>query len=298
MEYEKLMEPIPIPDTEIDLLQEAYEIKLLVNNLCYTSQESFMNIVLSIYNKIKDLISGIALTFRKKVYRHFNTLKQTELEEFLASNHHFLYLINKANYNDLRNIKVPYPEGMISTYLDVTSKVVNCLNSFDMLNRSKSFLTICTNIYEGVKNKGYRSEMPELQKQMVETEDIKSLFQSYVRCFTKKKLSTKLDFGKLFLNMQEFKSVLSLFEENDKHQFQVKKIYRFINDGDRLIKLCISLLEKDNTIRSSITREDLISISNACMFLAKTIDMYGTTITDYHTLEHNFVEVLKVLKKK
>ena len=293
--------PDPVKEYEYsseDLIKQAEELNVLIINLAYSSTESFKSIMLSIYSKIMTLIGAIALTFKRKVVRIFQSLKQTELEEFSYKNIVFLSRLKRANYNDLRNIKIPYPEGMISTYFDATNKNVTCLISFNMLERAESFKSICDTIYESVKNKKYKKDLPGLDKQVIDVDNIKKLFETYIKCFTNKKTPNELQFGKLFLNMQEYVSTKDLLSNNDKYQFQVNKIYRLIEDCNELMKNCIKLVQDNKDIQESITREDLISMSNACMFFAKTTDMYGNTILDFHTIEHNFVQMLIKLKKE
>ena len=286
-----------LPSDSIDIEKEAYELKMLVNNMCYASTESFKNIMLSIYSKIMGLIGGIALQF-KKITRLFNTLKQTELEEFSYKNGVFLNRLKKVNYNSLRNIKIPYPEGMSSSYFETTSKIVVCLNAFNMLDKSKSFLDICGSIINSILYKKLKKDIPGLQEQVSDVENIKKLFSDYTKCYTTKKIEKEKPFGKLFLNMQEYISVKDLLEKNDKYQFQVKTIYRNVEDCNDIMKYGIKAIESEKDVQDSITKEDLLSISNACMFFAKTIDMYGTTIMDFHSVEHNIVEMWKELKRK
>lgn len=285
-----------LPDNNIDLIKKAETLKIIVNNACYASDESFKGILLSILNSILGLVGGLALSFRK-VTRVFNSLKQTELEEFNYKNIVFLNRLKRANYNDLRKIKILYPEGLNTTYFEVTSKIATCLNAFNMGDRSKSFLDICESISKAVKDKQYKQDIPALQEQTDDVEGIKKLFADYTKCFTTKKLEKEKPFGDLFLNMQEYMSTKELLENNDKHQFQVRSIYRNVEESNDIIKDCIKTVSNDKDVLESITKEDLISISNACMFFAKTVDMYGSSIMDFHTIEHNFVQMLIHFKK-
>lgn len=287
-----------IYDRETDIIKEAEELKILVNNLCCSSTESFKSIMLAIYEKIMSLIGSIALTFKRGVLRAFRDLKQTELEEFSYKNSVFLNKFKRVNYNNIRGMKILYPDGLTTTYYDVTNKVVVCLASFNMLDRSKSFLDICNTIYDSVKSKKYKRDIPALQENFSDVNSSKKYFEDFIKCYTKKKLPDKLPFGDLFLSMQEYVSTKDLLENNDKYQFQVARIHRNIDDCNELMKRCIKTIQSDNEVQESITKEDLLSMSNACMFFAKTVDMFGSTIMDFHTIEHNFVEMLKYMKKQ
>jgi hypothetical protein len=47
----------------------------------------------------------------------------------------------------------------------------------------------------------------------------------------------------------------------------------------------------------AISKEELSSLANACLFMAKTFDTYGLSVQDFHRVEHNHVEVCKQMTR-
>ena len=283
-----------------DLIKEARAIHNEVVLLCMSEHgygtEGFKSIMYRIFMHI---CNNIAANFLKLgyIFRTFKNLKQTDWDKYRTENRATVAAIRGMNYNNICDMKMPYPRGMLSTYMDVLSKILPCLTAFDMVNRSKSFNEICKLIYTRYNNGDFSiKNIPALDANMTDITNVKNLFNQYNKMFDPKKGTDSREFKTLFTSIDDFKTIGDILEKNGKFLYQVHTVMNNVDNANKYLKDTLKVVQKakdDDNI--SVTKEDLLSLSNACMFFAETTDMYGVTTQDYHRVEHNYVETYRVL---
>lgn len=282
-------------DRTMDLYTEATRLHAQIVAASSVGTEGFKQLVLKLVNSLVGLFGKLYVKL-KAISRTFSSLKITEWDEYKAKNIVLVNNNNTRNYSKLVNLSMPYPRGMKTTYFNALSKIVVCLDVFDMRNRSQSFLDICTDIQKNATKGVITTDTPILQSQLTEVNSIVDLFNAYDKLFDPKMRTGEKRFGDLFTNQNEFKQVGALLSQNSKHLYQVQTVFKNVEAANKQLKGTLDAIGKMPD--GALTKEQLMSLSNACMFFAKTTDMYGITIQDYHRVEHNYVEVHKSMVKQ
>lgn len=282
-------------DRTMDLYAEATRLHAQVIAASSVGTEGFKQLVLKFINSFVGLFGKLYVKIRE-IARKFHSLNLTEWDEYKVKNVVLVNNNNTRNYSKLVNLSMPYPRGMKTTYFNALSKIVVCLDVFDMRNRSQSFLDICTDIQKSAAKGTITTDTPVLQSQMTETNSIVDLFNAYDKLFDPKMRTGEKRFGDLFTSQNEFKQVGALLSQNSKHLYQIQTIFKNVEAANKQLKKTLDTIGKMPD--GALTKEQLMSLSNACMFFAKTTDMYGITVQDYHRVEHNYVEVHKSMVKQ
>jgi len=285
---------------ELDLVKEAKAIHNEVVLLCMSEHEygteGFKTIL---YRLFVHICNHIASNFLKLgyIFRKFKNLHMTEWDKYRSENRKTVSIVRSSNYSIIGNSNMPYPRGMISTYMDVLSKVLPCLTAFDMVNRSTSFNDICNVIYTRYSSGDFSiKNIPALEANMIDITNVKALFDKYNKMFDPKKGTDSRPFNTLFTSMDDFRAVGEILEKNNKFLYQVHTVMNKVDSANKHLKNTLKVVQNAKDSNDvTLTKQDLLSLSNACMFFAETTDMYGVTTQDYHRIEHNYVEVHRVI---
>lgn len=290
-EYSPLMFSELVPDAELLVSQ--------CNTLQFIGKEGFMDIIYRLMTGIANMVSRLFRTF-KIVYRIFKDLKRTEWQDYRERYPASIARIKRASYMDLQGLKMPLPKGLNTTYVDATQKIIACLKACDMTTRSKSFVQVSENIHRKLSEGSATSGIiTVLFEQAGEVNQINKLFQIYDKCFDKSS-ANEAEFNKLYKSTDEFSLECSLLTDHDHFLYDIHSVYKALNDCDSYMQESLSVLNalKNKNDGPSISKEELTSLANACLFMAKTFDTYGLSIQDFHRVEHNHVEVCKEVIRK
>lgn len=281
-------------------IDESNQLVSQCNFLQHTGQEGFFDLLFKLLTGIADLIGRLFRTF-KLVYRVFQGLKRTELHDYRERNLATIIRIKNVNYQEASTVQVPLPKGLNTTYVDVTQKILTCLQLCDMKNRAKSFATTSKNLATRIQNSiPTHDSIAVLFEQSNEIQQINQAFSRYDKCFDKSS-ANQAEFGKLFQSSDEFQLEFNLLNDNANFMYDIHSVYKSLeecNDSMQLAVQYATIRKKGGGEITTISKEELTSLSNACLFIAKTFDTYGLSVQDLHRIEHNYIEVMKTIQRK
>lgn len=280
------------------LVPEATLLVSQANMLAHVGQEGFMDVVYRLLTGIANMVGKLFSAF-KIVYRAFKDLRRTEWQDYIDGHMATIARLKRANYVDVAKLKLPLPKGMKTTYVEATQKIIACLRACDMEQRSKSFANVGKGIYDKLDEGSSTSGViAVLFEQAGEVEQINRLFQIYDKCFDKSS-ANQAEFSVLYKGMDEFSLECSLLSDNDGFLYGIHSVYKNLMECDSYMQKSLTLLNalKKRQDGVAISKEELSSLANACLFMAKTFDTYGLSVQDFHRVEHNHVEVCKQMTR-
>ncbi len=260
--------------------------------------EGFVDSVFSLLTGLANMVSRLFSTF-KMVYRSFRGLKRTELHSYQEKYPASIMRVKRLSYQDLSDVDVPLPKGLKTTYQDALQKVLTVLKACDMVNRSKSFVAVARK-FESQLRTGIdtRTTSGGLYTQQQEILQINNLFKKSEQCFDGTSASSK-KFHQLFSSTEEFASVHDLLDSGCQYEYDVASVYSNLEECEKLMNESVQHAKlRKNTGSIPISKAELVSLSESCLFMAKTFDTFGLAIASFNKIEHNYVETLKSLVRQ
>ncbi len=233
----------------------------------------------------------IANTFKTNLFRSYRVLKRTELVYYNEANIATLPRILNVQYDMVRNLEIPVPDKMVVPYMDAVDQGYGLLVMFDMKNTTNIFVADLEKILEKVMGATtpdivvhHSDRLPAIVKSFKK-------FDSYFKG-TKK---PTYPFTKMFRSMTEFRDVHTALVRAADFHYSVERIVSNMDKSTNLLKSILSFMEKDGV---ELPKETIVQLSELTLYYAKVFDMFGVIIQDMARIEHNFVEVLKVVRKE
>ena len=251
---------------------------------------------------LKRLLAGIFNTFfhvlntaKTNIFRSYKNLKRTELVYYKESNLVSYGRIFNREMSLLTSLDTPIPYKMGVTYFHAISKTIAFLDVMGLANRVKSFLQYSEELRNEVLSSAMTSnKLPTLSVIAGDLERLSKEFKALDNCFKDKPVRFK-KFIEVFPTKDEFVQCEKILYDATKYQYEVASIHSTMESiGENFTKI-ISFLDKSTL---NLTKEELMSLSKVTLFFAKIFDMYGVAIRDLTRLEHNYVEVLKMIRKE
>lgn len=280
------------------LVTEAELLVSQTNLMAYSGQEGLFDMMLRLLTGIANMVNKLFMTF-KLVYRVFQGLKRTEWQDYKERYAVTLLRVRKAGYLQVADLSMPLPKGLTTTYVDVTQKILACLQACDMVERSKSFVDVSKNIRARlVEGTSTTEAIAVLFGQANEVQKINNLFVTYDKCFDKSSANTA-KFSKLYKSMDEFNLECTLLNDSEHFLYDIHAVYKALLDCDENMQAAVAAAKhlRSNS-QVALSKDDLASLANACLFMAKTFDTFGLAAQDLHRVEHNHVEVCKEITRK
>ena len=251
---------------------------------------------------LKRILAGIFNTFfhvlntaKTNIFRSYKNLKRTELVYYKESNLVSYGRILNRDLALLSGLDTPIPYKMGGTYLNAITKGTSFLEILGLADKVNAFLTYS----ESIRNEMLSSSMSEnkIATLSVIAGDLERLtkeFKAFDNCFKDKPVRFK-KFIEVFPTKDEFVQCADKLLDATKYQYQVSSVHgKMEKIGENFSKI-ISIIDKSVI---TLTKEELMSLSKVTLFFAKIFDMYGVAIQDLTRLEHNYVEVLKMIRKE
>lgn len=273
---------------------EAFAIhkKIYYSDFDRIGQEGIFDAIKRLFIGLLNTIIHSMNTFKTNVFSFYKNLKRTELKYFHESNRVSINRILNFDYATLTSLQIPYPKGMIVDYFTATQKANICLGTMNMEERSRSFVELVRSTKDNIL--ANRNANAVAISNSVDLPTIVRTFQDFNRCFNNK-VTTTLPFIDLFPTETSFKDTDSLLMTCTEYEYTVNSVYKNMETCTELMNEILSYLEKE---MGTLTKQELLNLSDACNFLAKLLDMFGVSIQDVTRIEHNFVEVLTLVKRQ
>lgn len=278
--------------TEPSIVLDAKQLLMSTSSLRHISygHEDFGNFVKRIMANVLNIIVRL-LNRYKNVLRLFQNLKRTELRMYEERQLGTVMRVKSVAYVDVAELPCPIPKGMSKVgYVEATTALISCLRLLDMNERCEAFVDACSNIKTRVIQGQAGVAAAEILNQMSDLKSITAAFANCDKLFNGNNAETR-PFMNLFDTKQEFLDEYKMLLDAEDYQYSVHRIFVKLEKCNNLLEEVVKAAEK-NII---IAKEDLRSLANACLFMAQTFDMFGLTVQDLHRVEHNYVEILKLI---
>lgn len=239
---------------------------------------------------ILNTFGHILNTFKTNVFRSYRTLKRTELVYYVESNKFTTMRLVNLDYDMVKHISIPVPDKMSEPYLQTTQYGSDLLLVMQMKETTDRFV------------KGLESLRNQVLAMTVTLEDldlpsnlpaVTSKFKQFNRCFVGQHLRD-IQMSKVIKSKEELQGTYELLLDSAKYHYEVASVVKNMETCSALLTEIINFIEKDGV---SISKQQLTTLSELSLYYAKMFDMYGVTIQDMGRVEHNFVEVLKLVRK-
>ncbi len=255
--------------------------------------ESFTDGLVRMFVGVLNTIMHVIHTIKTNLFRFYRTLKRTELIYYKESNAVSIKRILNFDYVMINSLEVPIPKKMQGTYKVASENVLAFLNTLDMENRSALFVKQTATLRDRVLA---GSEI-ESAITSVAPEDLPTLTKAFKTAndqFVGPHVNTK-PMVKVIPSKEEFNQVFELLLQSAPHQYGVQKVEANLDSSTKHLTDVLHFIQKGT---GTITKSDLSNLSNVAMFFAKIFDMYGVAVQDLSRVEHNFVEVMRLIRSK
>lgn len=266
--------------------------KIYYSDFDRIGKEGMSDAIKRLFVGLLNTVIHVINTFKTNIFSSYKNLKRTELKYFHESNRVSINRILNFDYSTLTSLQIPYPKGMIVDYLTATQKANICLDTMNMKERSRSFVELVRSTKNNVLTS--RNANAIAISNSTDLPTIVRTFQDFNHCFNNK-VTTTLPFIDLFPTETAFRDTDSLLMTCTEHEYSVNAVHKNMETCTELMNEILSYLEKE---MGTLTKQELLNLSDACNFLAKILDMFGVTIQDVTRIEHNFVEVLTLIKRQ
>ena len=292
-----LIKPPKTTDTYKDIYNLCDEYLTTIKNIDTVSLEAFDKLK-SVLFGISDVILRFINVVKVSVFHAFKTLKRSELRAY--HNNHVLKAKRalNSNYEDVCDLIVPIPSGMVTTYLETTNKLMELLNLLDIKNNLPKYISIIKNLSNEVLSESINVSLLQKERSNLEQEGnaVAQIKKNFNTCFTTKPQLVKANrpFHECFTSMDDFKTVDKLLLDCEKQLMFVSKASSQIEDIETHSQNMVDYILDKKTIEKSCLENIICVIKN----LAILFETYGYGIQFIHRLEHNFVQVLSEIIKK
>ena len=253
-------------------------------------------IVSGIGNIIKGILNvnyKILSNFRATIMKGFRSLARTELQEFIDSNRLTVNKILTYNFSVLSDMQVDLPLNMVKPYKVTTEAIKNTLDVLNVKDRVDGILNSTDTLLSELKTNNTIS----IKKDTINLGELKSLekvFQEEEKCFDPRSKRDTVAFIEVFQSDHCLKDTYDLLTKAMTKEYEVAGVYKSL---ERLYGSFDEILKQVEG-GAQVSKNDLLELSGQTTTLAKLFDMYGILIHNLQRVEHNFVLVLKAIKRE
>lgn len=253
--------------------------------------ESFIS---KLFISIGDTIFHILNNF-KTIFKAYRDFKRSELRYYIESNRIKTNVILNSNFSNIKHILVPIPQGMTTTYYRASAEVNSFLLMLNMPVRVKSVYEFVEKINIELTDTTISSSKDFIKS--VDTKELKDLFYLITEKIFTKKQTNEIRLDNVYSNSNDLKAVIQLLLKMEEHMVGVSSMFSYMeNISDTVDDIIAKLEDKNNTVH--ISPNSLSLLANSVRTIAVLFEKYGVMIELVNKLNHNQVEVLKVLEKE
>ena len=279
---------------ELELKLEATYKSIILSDFTKIGSEDFGNAITRFFAGIGNILFHMIHTFKTNIFKFYKTLTRTELVYYKESNELSFRRILNCDYEMVKELSVPVPHKFNSTYLIATQNILDFLDTLDL----KARLNLYEKHVEDLKNKVLSSDIHSDDLIIMPIEDLPGI--------TTKFKITNNNFNGSFVREKKFKEVFTsptdlsatvdfLLNKGADYQYEVSSIMSSLDSIANEFDTILSFLQKN---KGTMSKNQLMDLSKLTMGLAKFFDMYGVVIQDLSKVDHNTIEVLKVIRNQ
>lgn len=260
-------------------------------------EESFNNFFKSVVTSIVNTIGHVINLFKTNLFKFYLSLKRTELRYYIESNTGTMRHIRNFKYTDVAGIVVPYPTGMKVRYTEAIKAVGSSLVACDIVTKSKIAVNKTTDILNSMKKGTQLSDSLVDSLTILDPSGIRqigiaatSILDNSVKTVESK------TFDKLFVSMEDMLTCEKGLLDLEKYVLQVSLAHKNMAKCHDNFTAIIKQVEAG--IGTTVSKDDVEKLASIAYYIAETFDIFSSTVTVYHVLEHNFVELYKELDRR
>jgi hypothetical protein len=245
-----------------------------------------------------NVLGHILNTFKTNVFKGFKDLKRSELRYYHESNVLSVSRLLRADFNVFSELDIDFPDKMSATYLETSTNIDKFLNYMDMPTRIKAIYKHTSNTLQSAMTTAEdRNQLGATLTAMdFKLIDLAKQFKTVDNCFKDTKHVKHKRFSKLFPKTGDVPATDTVLLKCEAHMQGVGKVYDDLTLIENEFEKLLEAIDK-KTI-TDINKETMQVLAAYCTAIARMCDMYGVVMQDLQRVEHNFVMVLKTLRKK
>lgn len=287
--------PLTFEETMRDLRIDMDAIKTIP---AYTiSNESFSGFFKNMLTSIVNVIMHVINLFKTNVFKSFIQLKRTELRYYIESNVATMKRIRNSSFTDVSDIVIPYPVGMSCRYLDGIITVTKTLVACDVVTKSKIAVNKTESILKALSAGTISDTVISESITVLDPSNLRELGEQSASVInTSAKVNSDKTFGELFLSMQDMLKCEEALLSAERLVQDIALAHKnMATCHDNFVKI---IKQVENGIGTTVQKSDVEKLATLAYYIAETFDIFASTVNVYHVLEHNLVEVYKVLRSR
>lgn len=294
----QIVEDQPLSFSEIAQLADGIHKRLMHadSQIVIAGNENFSNMFRGIIVSIVNTIGHIANTFKTNIFKPFRTLKRSELRYYNESNIATMRELMKISYDQLLYIDVPYPEKMSQPYDDTAQEIHKFLSYLDMVAKLRAIQANLENIVQSLGDDDDTNILALRARIDFDVVETGKAFTKVEKCFKGTKTTATAEFRAVFKKTTSFRTTNQTLLEGEKHFLSVAKVDNTLGEMEKLMD---DFLKAYNDGKIQVADKKIFeNLATYCKEIALVCDMFGVAIQDFQRVEHNYVKVCDVLRKK
>lgn len=296
--YEDIVEQTDIVAAKENLYSKIKQLQKIESKTLVNANEGLWQFIKSCLTSIGNVIGHIVTTFTTNVFKFYKSLKRTEIRYYNNSNKFSMIRIFSQDYEDLAELEIPFPNGMTVTYMEALDKTIIALDKLDILTRANLAVTVSDKILSGLKSGSVMNDIIKSGVASSDTTNVRDVVNAAKKCIDENK-NTSNDikkFKELFISVADFEKCNDMALDCDRFVDIVNTVHKKMATCSDNFTEIVKTIER--SAGNGVTKDDVENLSTLAYTLADTFDMFSAMMFNFHKLEHNLVEVYKVIRSQ
>lgn len=296
--YEDILEQSDLTTAKESLFSKIKQLNELEDKTLINANEGLWQFIKSCLTSIGNVIGHVVTLFTTNVFKFYKSLKRTEIRYYNQSNKFTMVRMFSQDYEDLSKIIIPFPNGMIVTYMEALEKTITALDKLDILTRANLAVTVSSKILDGLKSGSVMNDIIKSGVASSDTTNVRDVVNAAKKCIDERKNTSndKKYFKELFTSLADFEKCNEMALDCDKFVDTVNAVHKKMATCSDNFTEIVKTIER--SAGNGVTKDDVENLSTLAYTLADTFDMFSAMMFNFHKLEHNLVEVYKVIRKE
>lgn len=274
--------------TAVDLLTDNFRYARS-GKFMLAGNESLFGFIGGAIDAVHAVISHITALFKTALFDGWRDFKRSELNFLCDSSEFRVKRIYRLPYENVANVRIVIPQGMITPYPKTSQDSFACLDTIDMEEKSKNILAAADGILTNLRsdNSKFNAVVDDLRSDFLNRTDLDRAFDSTSKNFSNNKKDDEVLFQKQFRNMREFQETIELVADKGNRYLQgVSSIHSRLEETEEIVtEICDVIKRKEADVNISRSQVDILS--KAARAWAVLFDHYSVVINDVSRLDHN-----------
>ena len=248
---------------------------------------------------VVDSFGSLLGTLKTNIFNMFKTTKRSEIKFYTQSNILKIRTIENLKYNEVMDMMLPFPTGMVTTYLDNIKSIEECYNSLSIKNSVEHFKKIINDLYKDCSLDKYDEQkaisLIESVGADARKEPIVEAWRHHKGCYNKDEDTMEKKFSDLYKTMLELKDVKQRLLELEPTVQLASALERELEAINYLLERLLSVVDIK---KISINKDTVLSLAEVVRFMAESLDCFGTVLQDQLVCEHKYTTNVDVIYGK